>query len=142
VGYPDWLPTLCGLQVAVVSGAIGAVAFRNILRLTRGPVSVTVLETPAAIVIALGIVVATQVIVSGLPDEATYEQLLDGGQVRVSAAGFYGPATFFSLILMGGLFWCLGLYHVAIRSNAGMRFDKRPDEPDAIGSLIAEDERR
>jgi hypothetical protein len=136
------LPTLCGIQVALVSGVIGAVALRSILLVTRGPVSVTVLETPVAIVIVIGIVVATQVIVSALPNEATYERLLDGGEVRVSAAGFYAPATVFSVILMGGLFWCLGLYHVAIRSNAGMRFDKRPDEPDAIGSLIAEDERR
>jgi hypothetical protein len=82
-------------------------------------------------------------VASSIASERTYENLLDDeGRPEVSLGMFIAVTTVIGTLLSAFLVMCRAFLNVSIHSNAGTRFAKRGDEPDAIGALMDQESPR
>jgi hypothetical protein len=141
--FADWVPTVAGLVTAVAVGYPNVVLVRGLVALTKRPVSVTVWQLPFAVLMLVVFAALSVALGLRLPRESSYEQMLDhSGEPTVSGGVAVTLAVAVSIIAMVMVFAATILFQSAVQSNAGKRFDKDRHEPDAMGALIAEDERR
>jgi MFS family permease len=107
------------------------------------PVTFSVLQLPLAWAgLALGAAVLVGVALS-IASERTYENLLDDeGRPEVSLGMFIAVTAVIGTLLSAFLVMCWAFLNVSIHSNAGSRFAKRGDEPDAIGALMNKENSR
>jgi hypothetical protein len=139
---PDWEPTAAGLIAAAVVGVPNAALLRYLLTTTSRPILTSFLLVPFAAAVMIGFGALALELALRLPKESSYEHLLEDSKSVVSPTGAFVYAG-----VAGGLAFALAygasvIYAAAVQPNAGTRFDKRGHEPDAMGALIAEDERR
>jgi hypothetical protein len=148
-GLSPWMPAAAGVVLALPAAVIAAICLRTVVRSTRQAFSVT----PVLLVfglLALPIAIATETAVPvGVADPATYDRLLEedasgppglslegADDGPVSATGFLAGTALIAFFLNGVVAVSTVIYGSAIVVEGGKRFERRPDEFDAVEELL------
>ena len=132
---PEWWPTATGLLTTLVIVTVGIRTAIDVRSETSSSFDLELLSTFGGGAMLLMILVVALMMSAGLADSATYEhaQLFDK----------YGTLIVWSFLMAG---W-LGVIAAAGGIYAGglerylKRFEKSADEPDALGTIIADPRR-
>ena len=146
-GLSSWMPPAAGVVIGLPGAVIAVVCLRAVLRSTAAEFSVTPMLLVFGL-LTLPIAIGTETAVAvGVADAATYDRLLEEDRVSpgletvgpppgpVSPAGFLAGTVVIALFLNGVVAVAASTYVGAITVDA-KRFERRPDEPDALGELL------
>lgn len=132
------LTTVVGVAFGLPVLLLGLLLRLEVVKRTRGPFSVSLVLLSAGFGALLLAAVALVVLAVRIADPATYDSLLTaGGQPNVSPAGFLFISLFSTAFFGGFLVLVSYLYVQAITSMPRTVFDRRDDERDGVGALLA-----
>jgi hypothetical protein len=137
VGLPAWMPAASGIAFALPAAVIGGLCLRAVIARTREDFSAGVLQLAFALFLLVLAACAEVALALRISDPDTYEALRDeDGDVNTSPAGFFFITLFVTAFL--GFWVGVGayLYTQAITIEAGNRFRRDRDEPDAIDAMM------
>jgi hypothetical protein len=140
---PAWVVSLSPFIVATPSLASGLFGLREVLSMTSGSFSFTPIPLLMGLFTILAFI-AMLVVLSGQPPESVFEHDSLGGTsgrnedpddtgVTISLAITSFASIFFGACLAGSAF----IYCSGMNNEGSGRYDRRPDEPDAMAALIA-----
>ena len=147
-GLSAWMPTAAGIVIGLPGAVIAGLCLRSVLRGTRAAFGVTPLLLLFGL-LALPIAIATETAVAvGVANPATYNRLVEpdsapspsaGAQLPsgpVSPAGFMAGTALIALFLNGVVAVSAVVYASAINVDGGLRFERQPNEFDAVAELL------
>ncbi len=137
VDIPDWETTAVGLVFAVPGVAIGALVLRQVIARTRDRFSLTSFQLVAGVIAMLIAVGVEAGLGLRIASPGTYDGLRNtDGTLNTTASGFLfigvGAAFLLNMAVALGAY----IYAEALSAEARTHFDRRPDEPDAVGEML------
>ena len=137
VEIPAWETTFVGLCFGVPALGLGLVSLRGIWHATRedfAPAWLLLLPGALALLLAILVLVALTTVIA---DSSTYDNLRDDdGTINTSPGGFLFIGVFAALALACGVALPVFLYGAGVTPNVRTKFDREPDEYDAIGEMM------
>jgi hypothetical protein len=143
VEIPAWQTTFVGLCFGVPALALGLISLRGVWQATRQDFSPAwLLLLPGTFALLLAILVLV-VLTSVIGDPSTYENLRDeDGTINTSPGGFLFIGGFAALALACGVALPVFLYSLGVTPNPRTKFDRAPDEYDAMAEMMKGRRRR
>jgi hypothetical protein len=137
VGIPDWETTGIGLSFALPGLVIGGLVLREILRRTRDRFDLMSWQLTAGVVCMLVTIAIEVGQALRVADPATYDNLRNSdGTLNTSASGFLFIGLGASVLINGAVALAAYLYAEAVSPDKRSHFERRPDEPDAVGEML------
>jgi len=137
VEIPAWQTTFVGLCFGVPALFLGLVSLRGIWHATRedfAPAWLLLLPGAFALMLAILVLVALTTVIA---DSSTYDNLRDDdGTINTSPGGFLFIGVFAALALACGVALPVFLYGAGVTPNVKTKFDREPDEYDALGEMM------
>ena len=137
VEIPDWETTAVGLAFAVPGVAAGALVLRQVIARTRDRFSLTSFQLIAGVIAMLIAIGVESGLALRIASPATYDGLRNAdGTLNTTSSGFLFIGVGASVLLNMAVALGAYIYAEAISADVRTLFDRRPDEPDAVGEML------